>query len=339
MKNYSLTVIVILMMINSSHGQVHNSNNQTLPNQPIPFLFQQQISDVVRTIFQDSKGNIWFGTQNGAFKLTGKTLIHIDGIKCELGKGVTIKDITEDKDGNIWFGHTDGISSIDGDNVTNYYESHGLISNDVWCIAADRNGKIWAGTIEGACVFDGKNFVKFDLPEGIKDTTLGVSSKKMVHDIFEDGIGTLWFCSNAGLFSYKNNTLKHVSKTAGIPTNFVGKLIEDKNGGFLISTSVGLFHLKEDYLTNISAKYFEKSKGTGSLIVDSKANIWFNCTRSIYKLNGDKISEYRIAEGNQSPVTFQIYEDKQERLWFVGFGGAYRLENEKFVNITQAGPW
>jgi ligand-binding sensor domain-containing protein len=116
-------------------------------------------------------------------------LIHIDSIKSESGKRVTIKDITEDKDGTIWFGHTDGISSIDGDLVTNYYESDGLISNDVWNISSDAEGKIWIGTIEGACVFDGKTFSKFELPLGIKDTTVGVSSDKMINKIFQDRKG------------------------------------------------------------------------------------------------------------------------------------------------------
>ena len=76
---------------------------------------------------QDKYGYLWFGTQNGAFKLTGDSIIHIDSIKSTSGKGVTIKDIAEAKDGKIWFGHEGGISSIDGTLVTNYYKSDGLI--------------------------------------------------------------------------------------------------------------------------------------------------------------------------------------------------------------------
>lgn len=234
-----------------------------------------RISQVVRTVFQDSKGNIWFGTQNGAFKLSDKdkSLAHIDNIRSELGKGVTIKDITEGKDGTIWFGHTDGLSSVNGTTVINYYESNGLISNDVWCISSDAEGKIWVGTIEGVCVFNGKNFVNFELPEGIRDTTVGVSSSKMIHSILSDRNGIIWFSTNAGLFSYKNSRLEHISDKVGIPSNFVGKIVEDKKGGFYISTSIGLFHLKGDDLTNISEKYFDESKGTGSVIVDSKGDI------------------------------------------------------------------
>jgi ligand-binding sensor domain-containing protein len=266
-----ITGIVLCIIMTSCNGQANNDDKQSVIKQTIQLPnFNNQISDVVRTIFQDSKGNIWFGAQGGAFKLTGDSLIHIDSIRSESGGRVTIKDIAEDKDGIIWFGHTDGISSIDGTTVTNYYESDGLISNDVWCIETDVNGNVWIGTIAGACIFDGLGFNNFDLPEGKIDTTVGVSSTKMIHSILEDSKGTIWFCTNAGIFSYSNKNLKNISDEVGVPTNFVSKIVEDKKGGFWVSTSKGLFYLKENVLTNISELHFEESKGTGSLIVDAK---------------------------------------------------------------------
>src|SRR5690606_480318 len=100
----------------------------------------------------------------------------IDGIKSESGKGVTIKDITEDKDGKIWLGHSEGISSIDGELVVNYYETDGLLDNDVRCIAADTNGSSWIGTIAGVGVYTGSELTNLNLPEGRADPTVGVSS-------------------------------------------------------------------------------------------------------------------------------------------------------------------
>ncbi len=336
------TGIALCFVITLCNGQTNHRNklNGIQDKKTIKFPnLENQISNVIPAILQDSKGNIWFGTQNGVFKQTGDSLIHIDSIKDESGKGVTVEEMAEDKDGKIWFAHRAGISSIDGTLVTNYYRSDGLISNDTWSIETDVNGNVWIGTIEGACIFDGRRFTKFDMPEGKKDTTLAISSTKMVHSILEDSKGTIWFSTNAGLFSYTNKIIKNVSDEVGIPTNFVSKIVEDKKGEFWISTSIGLFHLKGNILTNISEKHFEEPKGTGSMIVDYKGDVWFNCGRSIYRLSGDKLTEYRIEEGNYGPLTFQIYEDWQKRLWFVGFGGAYRYENDRFINITKNGPW
>jgi ligand-binding sensor domain-containing protein len=334
------TGIALCFMLTSCNGQTNNGDQQNVVKETIQTPdSKMQISPVVRMMYQDSKGNLWFGAEGGAFRYDGDSLMHMDSIRSESGGRVTIKDIAEDKDGIIWLGHTDGISSIDGDLVTNYYKSDGLISNDVWCVETDVHGNVWVGTIEGACIFDGQGFTNFDVPEGKIDTTVGVSSTKMVHSILEDSKGTIWLSTNAGLFSYANKKLTSISDEVGIPTNFVSKIVEDKKGGFWVSTSTGLFHLKESNLTNMSEKYFDESKGTGSIVVDYKGDVWFNCGRSIYSLSGDKLTEYRIEEGDYGPLTFQIYEDWQNRLWFVGYGGAYRYENNRFINITQNGPW
>lgn len=351
------TAIALLLILNSCNGQksekekdqfinsekkledskpnTNNSENSLLYSD-----INNQISQVVRTIFQDSNGNLWFGTQNGAFKLVGNSLIHIDKIIGESGKGVTIKDITESIDGKIWLGHTDGISSVDGEKVTNYDESDGLISNDVWSIAADREGRIWIGTIDGVCVFNGEEFTKFILPEGKVDPTLGISSTKMVHSIFEDSNGTLWLSSNAGLFSYANDSLINVSKHTGIETNFVNEIFEDKNGELWVSTKNGLYSLIDNKAENITKGKIETGKGIGSIAEDKDANLWFVSNQHyLFNYDGNEIKEFQKSVDNKGPVVFKIFKDQDNRLWFVGFGGAFRLENGNFINVTKNGPW
>ncbi|MBK6265252.1 hypothetical protein JKA74_09390 [Marivirga sp. S37H4] len=356
MKKVFLSIIILPILLQSCSGQTNKGDlrnkasqkeiekNNTLTQSDFNVFpgtnVNDQISQVVRTIFQDSKGNFWFGTQNGAFRLTDKSLTHIDKIIGESGKGVTIKKITESKDGKIWLGHSDGISSIDGNTVTNYYESDGLISNDVWSIAADKNGRIWIGTIAGVCVFNGQGFTEFVLPEGQVDSTLGVSSTKMVHSIFEDSKGTLWFSSNAGLFSYANNSLINVSKKAGIQTNFVNEIFEDKNGELWVSTKNGLYHLINNKGENITKGKIETGKGIGSIAEDKDGNIWFVSNQHhLYSYDGNELIKFQKSEYNKGPGVFQIFKDQDNRLWFVGFGGAFRLENGIFINVTKNGPW
>jgi ligand-binding sensor domain-containing protein len=351
------TVIALLVILNSCNGQKNknelkqsiNSEKKLENSKPKTHTkkhslsfpgINNQISQVVRTIFQDSKGDIWFGGEGGAFRFSNNSLTQINSIRSESGKKVTIKDITESKDGKIWLGHTDGISSIDGNIVTNYYESDGLISNDVWSIAADRQGRIWIGTINGVCFFNGQEFTKFVLPEGKIDATLGISSTRMVHSIFEDSNETLWFSTNAGLFSYANNSLINVSKKAGIETNFINEIFEANNGELWVSTKNGLYHLKDNKAKNITKGKIETGKGIGSIAEDKDGNLWFVSNQhSLFTYNNEKLIEYKKTENNKGPVVFQIFKDQANRLWFVGYGGAYRLENGKFMNITMNGPW
>lgn len=300
----------------------------------------QKINRVVRTIFQDSKGAMWFGTESGAYKLVEDSLVYMSDILCQYDKRVTIKAITEDKEGRIWLGHTGGLSCIQGDKVKNYYTSDGLISDDVWHIAADQYGKIWIGTIDGLCVFDGSVFTNFDLPKGERDFSLGVSSAEMVHQIFEDSSGRIWFCTNAGLFSYVEDSLVHVSKKMNINTIFVNEVFEASDRSIYVSTKDGLYHLRDGKAENITEGKLEKGKGIGSIAEDGTGRIWFVSNQHfLYTYQQGEIIEFEKSEANIGPVIFKIYKDQDQRLWFVGFGGAYRMENDNFVHVSKYGPW
>ncbi|MEL6628350.1 MAG: two-component regulator propeller domain-containing protein [Bacteroidota bacterium] len=333
----------LIMILSFCYGQGNKqviarqiSEEQRIENDAL----SEPISEVVRMVFQDSKGDIWFGTQSGAFRLSGNTLTRIEGIQSEEGKRVTIKDITEGHDGKIWFGHTDGISSLDGETLVNYYESDGLISNDVWNIEADAHGNIWIGTIEGACIFNGQTFTHFELPEGIIDSTLGVSSTRMVHSILEDSQGSIWFCTNAGLFKYTDNVLYPMSDKLGIQTPFVNEVMEDSQGAFWISTKEALYKLEEETLINITQEIPEIGKGVGSIAEDQDGTIWFVFDQHhLYTYDGAKLLEFQKPPANDGPVIYQIFNDQSGRLWFVGYGGAYRLEDGRFRHISTNGPW
>jgi len=307
----------------------------------IPYLhLEKKISDVVRTIFQDSKGNIWFGTQNGAFCYDGSTLSIVNTIQSQFGQNVTIKDITEDGNGNIWFGHTDGISVIDPEKrTTNYYESDGLLSNDVWCILADYKNQIWIGTINGVCKFDGYTFEEFAIPESEIDTTKGVSSSKMIHDIMQDSKNRLWFSTNGGVYVQNADSLSNISIKNGLKSNFINQVVEDQNGNYWISSSKGLFLLEGESLIDKTAQFFNDHRGTGSILEDSKGNIWFNASQKVYKVQGEEYTEFQVQDGKKDLLPFFIYEDQQNRIWFVGFGGAFRKDQEKFTFITKDGPF
>jgi len=350
------TIIILSLIVSSCTGQKsknviksissekkledskHNTSNTE--NLVLYSDINHQISQVVRTIFQDSKGDIWFGGEGGAFRYSNSSLTHIDRIRSKSGKRVTVKDIAEDNDGKIWIGHTDGISSVEGEKVINYYESDGLISNDVWSIATDRNNRVWIGTIKGLCFFNGQEFTNYRLPEGKIDSSLGISSTKMIHNIFEDRTGTLWFSSNAGLFSYGNDSLINVSEMVRIETNFVNQVIEDKEGTLWVSTKIGLYKLSKNSSDNITKGKVENGKGIGSIAEDKDGNIWIVSNQHyLYTYNGNELIEFQKSEDNKGPVVFQIFKDQNDRLWFVGFGGAFRLENGKFINVTKNGPW
>jgi ligand-binding sensor domain-containing protein len=71
------------------------------------------VREFVRTMYQDKKGNYWFGTNgDGIIRYNGQILerINIAGIS----PNFRVLEIVEDKVGNIWFGTCEGLIKYDG---------------------------------------------------------------------------------------------------------------------------------------------------------------------------------------------------------------------------------
>lgn len=66
------------------------------------------VSQYIRSIFQDSKGNLWFGTiEEGVVRYDKKTLTYFSNPDGFISTSVFA--INEDKDGNLWFGTDQGV--------------------------------------------------------------------------------------------------------------------------------------------------------------------------------------------------------------------------------------
>ncbi len=128
----------------------------------------------IRSILEDSKGNLWIGN-NGIGVLRHRKdssinfseaqgLIHFSssrrGDQSQAGTLEHVFAIEEDRHGNIWFGDRDtGTWKYDGKTMTNYTIQDGLPSNFVTTIYKDKKGDLWFGTkAEGVYQFKGAVF-------------------------------------------------------------------------------------------------------------------------------------------------------------------------------------
>ncbi len=333
--------------IESNTIPIDSTKKRNQPNNReygIPFLTpnsNEQISRVVRKIFQDKKGNLWFGNEGGAYRYDGTSLYHLDAIEKQIGQGVTIKDIAEDKDGNIWFGHGSGISKFDGESITNYSEKDGLINNDVWSMSIDQNGIVWIGTLQGVCYFNQEKFTPFAIPEAKPDSTRGVTSAKIVHSIMEDSKGRMWFGTNGGAYVYDGKSLSNISEKDGLCNNNVNSILEDKNGNMWFATTHnGLCRFDGKSFTNISEQNGLKGKEIGDVYQDHLDNIWFTAKGfGVYRYDGKSFANFNEKDGLQSHVIMSIFQDKEERLWFGGLNGLSHYDGKSFINVSKGGPW
>ncbi len=117
------------------------------------------VVDAVVSLYEDSLGNIWIGTDGGGlckydsssdtFKWYGQN----EGLKQE-----TIASILEDNNGDLWIGGNNGLSHLDVENETfkNFDINDGLLANDFYFNSAfkDHNGTLYFGNYGGINYID-----------------------------------------------------------------------------------------------------------------------------------------------------------------------------------------
>jgi len=95
-------------------------------------------SSIVNCILQDSRGYLWFGTENGLSRFNGSKfqnfLAEADGLKSDY-----ITDLLEDRKGNLWIGtRGGGLICMSPDGTKTYTTKDGLPNNRILSIAEDR---------------------------------------------------------------------------------------------------------------------------------------------------------------------------------------------------------
>ncbi len=171
---------------------------------------EQGLSEaVVNCIIEDSKGFMWFGTQDGLNRYDGygmKVFKNNPDNTNSLSNN-NIYSLFEDKSGIIWIGSNGG--GLDAFNpktnsFTHYLGTAGdpgsLSNNNVRAIVEDENGILWLGTEGGLNAFDMKTgkFKRYVHKEGDPQSI----SDDFIWCIEKDKKGNLWVGTQSGGLNY-----------------------------------------------------------------------------------------------------------------------------------------
>jgi len=314
----------------------------------------------ISSIFQDSKGNYWFGSlREGVAFYNGKAFIYFSS-----NDGLTdnqIHSIQEDKEGIIWFNTQKGVSSYDGTRIKNHTDvetkKFPMQSNEPlegrW-MKSDSDLWFEAGNKEGVYRFDGQklNYLAFPLDKVLNpyDNIFAVT------DISKGKNNMIWFGTYAGVFGYNGRDFTIINdETLGFDRKIeplhIRSIYEDSKGRLWIGNNgIGVLLKDGDSIINFSNTHHlihpnSKRKGDKSpqgtlehvftIAEDKKGNIWFgDRDAGIWKYDGNNLENYTIKDGLTNDFVLSIYEDKNSALWFgMADGSIYKFNGKTFESL------
>ena len=318
-----------------------------------------QIDAYVVAAFEDSKGNLWFGTNGqGVARWDGTSLSFLSIPQGLIGDVVT--GIGEDGEGYLWFGTHDGTSRYDGSKFTGFGPAEGLTG--AGCkVLVDRNGSVWVGTSDGVFRFNGKRFIAFALPTPVIDAPSFKMVPGKVWDLFEDSKGNIWFGRDGyGACKYDPSaalrtggaTFTHFTKKDGLCSNNVASIVEDAQGNIWFGSITSDFPpINEGGVARYDGKtftQFPEEKGLTAndiynLYADRAGNIWIGAIRvGACRFDGKTFTLFDKTDRPDLTKYFAIQafvEDRHGTLWFGFSGGLFMFNGSSFVNVTRGGPW
>ena len=252
--------------------------DEKIENHQLTLFTEKQglTSNVILSCFEDSKGNMWFGTAfSGVCMLPkGADKFKCYGVKDGLANEM-VYTIAEDKIGNLWFGTKAGATRFNPNTseFRNFTETDGLGGNHIYRIYKDSKGLLWIGALGGnLCMYDGATFKKFTEDDGLK--------QKFILCINEDKTHNLWFgCYGGGLFKYDGKKFINFTKEQGLKTESPFSITVDTDNNIWIGDNRGIekFDVKQN-------RFYHYGKNEGfngvecnpnAACIDKKGNLWF----------------------------------------------------------------
>lgn len=274
----------------------------------------------VSVLYEDKKGNIWFGFENG-LALLNKELDSFEFFKIKSEKGDSIKDhvrsICEDYLGNLWVGTYKGLYVVNKNhtNISHFVHDqnnpNSLSQNSIYKIYEDNKGDMWIGTYAGGISYHDRSYDNFKhFSSGTNNTKLNY---KVVSSILEDSEDNLWIGTEGGGINFYNKssgTYKYYTNNSddvnSLSTNNVKAMIQDADGNFWVGTHDGGLNFFNPKIEPVKFLKYNNIPNNNnsisdnrviSLLEDYKGNIWIGTSGGgINVLNKDRNKIARIED-------------------------------------------
>ncbi len=315
----------------------------------------------VNAILQDSKGFMWFGTQDGLNKYDGYkfTIYQHEPQNAKSLSHNEVFTLYEDSVGTLWIGtNGGGLNQFDRrqNNFIHYLHDpknpNSLSHNTVLSIHEDDTGMLWISTNDGLNQFDRQQntFISFKSDPKNPHSL----SKNLVWPLYQDKSGILWIGTDGGglnQFDRKLHQFTHYLPEPKVPnalSNVITSIYEKKMGALWIGTLGGLYKFDRTLKTFKSYLHDPKNpdslshRAVWSISEDRQGYLWVATDGGGINLFDRQTEKFRHELNEPQKATslshdraLSVYQDRAGTMW-VGTGGGgvnyFNPQQEKFAH-------
>ena len=318
-------------------------------------------SAFVRAIFEDSKGNLWIGTDRGFFRRAGDRFERLDNTpEVPLAN---VPSVAEDRNGRIQVvsslglltvengrlvpaaGHCDTtrirtISSSGGD-FLRVADSMGggLLKNG--CVEADprlagmplrvglpdREGNFWIGT-------EGRGLLRISEGQLSPFGDASVLPGKTVNAIFEDRERNLWVGCEDGLLRLSRSSVMNFGTAQGLEDEDVLTVFPARSGELWIATVTGqVYSISESGVRRRILSGPGANLPVHTIFEDRSGVFWLGTSgQGVIRVTGSKATVFSKDNGMRNNSVRQILQDGSGNIWIALASGISRWDGTSFRN-------
>jgi len=297
----------------------------------------------VYDIYQDSKGFMWFGTEDGLNKYDGQS-ITVYGATTDqhnLLANKWVEIVYEDKSGMIWLGSRSGLTKYNPRKGVFTPLQHdpadpSSLSNDtITAIEVDLRNELWVGTYRGLNHVDRfTNEVQRIEPDD--DDLIGLRSR--ISGFLQSESGLFWIATHKGLYSYdrKSGLFFNESAEGIIDSSTVIYHMASRDEALWLGTDKGL--VKLDLSINrqhelIPLDFEHEDAQIATILPDQYGQIWILTSEGLYCYRGEELGLMRFLQAGGSTHSLALNPNEPLKeghdglIWFGTFGnGIYQID-------------
>jgi signal transduction histidine kinase/ligand-binding sensor domain-containing protein len=239
-------------------------------------------NDSTRSVFQDSKGNIWIGTVDGFARYRNGQSTNYQTVN---GSPIgSVRSLSEDANGQIWIGADRELLILKGERISKVRDW--IWHSEIEVIYRDPQGHMWVGTDgEGLIEFNGNSVRHYTSQDGL--------ASNQVRSLLSDSHGALWISTfGRGITKYLNGSFVTYTFKDGLAGNRVTAIHEDEEGALWFATREGLTRFKDGRFFSYGAESGLLVGFVYAILDDDKGNFWFSCAQGLFRVSKAELRDF-----------------------------------------------